>query len=387
MDAPVTDEDGRDDVWREKKLMIYWLIGESRFDEAYRLTQNNGLKSGLAFQEAEFLAGWLALRKLGKPDVAERHFRTLYNGVSRSVSKSRGAYWVGRAIEAQGGDASPFYSAASAFPNTYYGQLGAIKAGRREIALPRSPEEVGVTDARLKAIRLLGEAGEMGLLETFSFRADDDLSTLPELASLARIAAQQGSLKASVRASKQAARFGEMLTDTGYPIPVSIAALDSNRFDIPFTLAIARQESEFDPGAVSSARAYGLMQMIDSTARATARKHGLRYDRGRMLADESYAARMGSLHLNDLLDRYNGSYILSAVAYNAGPTRVTQWIDRFGDPRTGDIDPIDWVESIPFSETRNYVQRVMENMQVYRARLSDNRTDNRIVQALNAGAI
>ena len=387
VDAPVTDEDGRDDVWREKRLMIYWLIGEGRYDEAYTLTENNGLKSGLGFQEAEFLGGWLALSRLGQPDVAETRFRTLYNGVSRSVSKARGAYWTARALEAQGKDAKPFYDAASAFQNTYYGQLGSVKAGRGEIALPPDPADPGITDARLKAIKLLGEAGELGLVETFSFRADDDLATLPELSSLARVAAQQGSLKASVRASKQAARFGQMLTETGYPMPLSIVTLDRNRFDIPFTLAIARQESEFDPGAVSSARAYGLMQMIDSTARATARKHGLRYDRGRMLADESYAARMGSLHLNDLLDRYNGSYIMSAAAYNAGPTRVRQWVESFGDPRTSEIDPIDWVESIPFSETRNYVQRVMENMQVYRARLSGNRTDNRIVQALNAGAI
>ena len=167
-------------------------------------------------------------------------------------------------------------------------------------------------------------------------------------------------------------------------MPVSITSLDRAKYDVPFTLAIARQESEFEPNSVSSARAYGMMQMIDATAKATARKHGLTYSRSRMLGDEYYAARMGSLHLNDLLDRYDGSYIMSAAAYNAGPTRVRQWVERFGDPRTGDIDPIDWMESIPFSETRNYVQRVMENMQVYRARTNGDRARLGIAEAVGA---
>ena len=386
MDAPVADEDGRDDVWREKRLMIYWLLGERDYISAYKLATNSGLTEGSAFQEAEFLAGWLALTKLGKPQEAEAHFLSLYNGVSMSVSKARGAYWTARALEAQGKDAAPFYKTAAGFTNTYYGQLAAAKIGERTLALPADPGNPPQLDARLKAVKLLGEAGEVGLMEAFSFATDHDLATLGEVAGLAQLALDQGSRKASVRAAKQASRFGQMLTEVGYPMPTSITSLDAGKYDVPFTLAIARQESEFDPSAVSSARAYGLMQMIDGTAKATARKHGLTYSRSRMLTDEFYAARMGSLHLNDLLDRYNGSYIMSAAAYNAGPTRVRQWVERFGDPRTGEIDPIDWVESIPFSETRNYVQRVMENMQVYRARLNGNKADNRIVQALNAGA-
>ena len=128
------------------------------------------------------------------------------------------------------------------------------------------------------------------------------------------------------------------------------------------------------------------MQMINATARTTARKHRIPYNRARMTTDIDYSAKLGAHHLNDLLERYNGSYIMSAAAYNAGPSRVTRWVKAYGDPRTGEVDPIDWLESLPFSETRNYIQRVMENMQVYRARLNGGSTDNQSASALSMGS-
>ena len=387
MTGPVASESGREQVWRERKIHAYRLIGEGRFDEAYRLTENTGLSDGLGFQEAEFLGGWLQLTKLGDAKAAERRFRTLHAGVGRPISKARGAYWTGRALEAQGkaSEARAFYREAASFPNTYYGQLAAIRIGEGTLTLPAQPE-AGRADHRLQAARMLGEAGETGLMEQFSFHLDDEVPDLPALVRVAESARDLGSTKASVRAAKQAARLGTMMTELGYPTPPAVTSLGAG-YDIPFTLAIARQESEFDPGAVSSARAYGMMQMIDATARLTARKHGLKYSRQKMLGDEYYAARMGSLHLNDLLDRYDGSYIMAAAAYNAGPSRVTRWVEENGDPRSPGVDPIDWVESIPFSETRNYVQRVMENMQVYRARLNGNSAPNQIDTALNRGSV
>lgn len=168
-------------------------------------------------------------------------------------------------------------------------------------------------------------------------------------------------------------------------MPNAIMSLPSN-FDKAFVLAIARQESEFNHTAVSHARAYGLMQMINATAKATARKHRIPYNRARMTQDINYSAQLGALHLHDLLRDYDGSYIMAAVAYNAGPRRVKQWNARYGDPRKGEIDPIDWLESIPFSETRNYVQRVMENMQVYRARMNGNTAENRVHRDITVGA-
>ena len=386
IDSTIASEEARGQVWREKQILAYWLIGEGRHAEAYALTHHHGLSEGINFQRAEFLAGWLSLRYLDKPKQAEGHFRTLLMGVGRPISKARAAYWLGRSLEAQGEDGSPFYKQAAQYPNTFYGQLAAARTGlSSRLQLPPDPTPVA-TDIRLRAMQLLAEAGEDDLMEVFSFSLDDDIGTLGELAAVSELGSQYDHSRMSVRAAKQAARFGTLLTELGYPMPVSITSLDRAKYDVPFTLAIARQESEFEPNSVSSARAYGMMQMIDATAKATARKHGLTYSRSRMLGDEYYAARMGSLHLNDLLDRYDGSYIMSAAAYNAGPTRVRQWVERFGDPRTGDIDPIDWMESIPFSETRNYVQRVMENMQVYRARLNGNSADNRIVTAISAGA-
>ena len=178
-------------------------------------------------------------------------------------------------------------------------------------------------------------------------------------------------MRPSLRAAKQASRFQTMLTESGYPRVPIIEALPS-QFETAFVYAIARQETEFETNAISSAHAYGLMQMIDSTARYTARKHNVPYSQTRLLSDAEYSAQLGAYHLNDLLERWDGSYILAAVSYNAGPHRAKQWIETYGDPRSGEIDPIDWIESTPFSETRNYVQRVMENMQVYRARLNGN---------------
>jgi len=385
--APVASEAARDDVWREKRLLAYWLIGEKRYAEAYRMTQHHGLTKGSAFAEAQFLGGWLSLRYLGEAARAEQHFQELYNGVSLPVSKARGAYWMGRALEVQGKDSTPYYQAAAAYPNTYYGQLATHKlGGTNQLTLPVDPGAPESTDIRMRAMQMLAEANEERLMQAFSYHMDDEVQTLAELAKISQMGAQFDHMRMSVRAAKQAGRFGTLLTEVGYPMPVSITSLDAGKYDVPFTLAIARQESEFQANSVSSAKAYGMMQMIDATAKATARKHGLRYDRSRMLGDEYYAARMGSLHLNDLLQRYDGSYIMSAAAYNAGPTRVSQWVKRFGDPRTGAIDPIDWIESIPFSETRNYVQRVMENMQVYHARMNGNRARNQIVSAISVGA-
>ena len=385
MTAPVASERGREQVWREKKIHAYRLIGEGRHREAYPLTQNLGLTDGLGFQESEFLAGWLALRYMNDAPRAERHFRRLRAGVSRPISMARGSYWAGRALEAQGkGDqARVFFEDAARHPNTFYGQMAMERLGRTELALAAQPAPTPLDDYRTRAMRMLGEAGATRLLDTFSFHMDDEADSLEELVAVGDTSLELGSLKASVRAGKQAGRFGTFLRDLGYPMPVAIASL-GNGYDVPFTYAIARQESEFDPGAVSSAKAYGMMQMIDGTARLTARKHGLRYSRDRMLSDEFYAARMGSLHLNDLLERYDGSYIMAAAAYNAGPSRVTRWVSENGDPRRPDVDAIDWVESIPFSETRNYVQRVMENMQVYRARTNGNRARLGIAEAVGA---
>ena len=390
---PPFSDKGKEVIWREKKIMTYWAIEEKRFQDAFDLTQNLGLERGVAFAEAEFLAGWLSLTKLGQPSRALEHFTRLKSGVGLPVSLSRAAYWQGRAAEAKNDpNAQAYYADAAQYVNTFFGQLAADKLSGRlsTLVLPPEPNRTAYraqfdSDPRVMAMKMFGELDEERFYTQFSFHLDDKFETAGELSLLAQTARDLGYMRPSVRAAKQAGRIGEMLTETGYPIIPAIEGL-SEKFDKPFVYAIARQESEFNYSAVSSAKAYGMMQMINATARSTARRHRIPYDRARMTVDIEYSAKLGAHHLEDLLERYDGSYIMTAAAYNAGPSRVSRWIKTYGDPRTGEIDPIDWLESLPFSETRNYVQRVMENMQVYRARLNGGSTDNRSDRYLRLGS-
>ena len=390
--APAT-ETGKKRMWREKKIMAYWAIEEKRFHEAYRLTQHHGMTRGSGFAEAEFLAGWLALTKLNQPSLAATHFDHMKNGVSTPVSVSRASYWLGRAHDAMNSvEKHAHYADAARFSNTFYGFLAGerLGGGNMVVSLPYETDPTYLrsafeADPRVKAMHLLGEAQEERYFTQFAFHLDDVLASPEHLTLLASLSKQYGYMKPSLRAAKQASRFQGMLTESGYPMPNAIMSLPS-KFDKAFVLAIARQESEFNYKAVSHARAYGLMQMINATARSTARKHRIPYNRSRMTQDIGYSANLGALHLHDLLQDYDGSYIMAAVAYNAGPRRVKQWNAAYGDPRKGQIDPIDWLESIPFSETRNYVQRVIENMQVYRARMNGNTATNRVYRDITVGA-
>lgn len=392
VNAPL-NPDGRNVIWKEKRIMLRWAIENKKYEDAYQLSTNHGMSRGAGFAEAEFTAGWLALTKLGRPSVAANHFENLKNGVSLSVSLSRAAYWQARASEAlKDGNDRAYYAEASAYPNTYYGQLAADKLGGRlsQVTLPIEADTSTLkpsfeADPRVRAMHLLAEAGEERYFTNFAYHLDDVFKDQRELSLLSQLAKDYGYMRPSLRAAKQASRFQSMLTDSGYPIVEEIEALPA-QFDIPFVYAVARQESEFEFNVVSSANAYGMMQMINSTAKYTARKHRIPYSLSKLTADRDYSAKLGAHHLHDLLDMFDGSYILAAAAYNAGPHRSKTWIKKYGDPRTGEIDPIDWVESIPFSETRNYVQRVMENMQVYRARRNGNQSDNQIYQDLTQGA-
>jgi len=390
--APIT-EDGKKALWREKRIMAYWAIEKKKYAQAYKLCLNHGMTRGEGFAAAEFLAGWLALTKLRQPRKAAQHFQTLKDGVSTPVSLSRASYWQARAAEVlNDGNARVYYAEAANYPNTYYGQLAAIQANGRlsQVFLPPEADTGDIKlgfegDPRIRAMHLLGEIREERYFSTFAFHLDDVLTDQRQLSLLSQLSKDYGYMRPSVRAAKQASRFQTMLTDSGYPFVEEIESLPS-KFDIPFVYAIARQESEFEGNVVSSAKAYGMMQMINSTAKATARKHRIPYSVGRLTSDNDYSAKLGAHHLHDLLKQFDGSYILAATSYNAGPHRSKQWIRKYGDPRTGEIDPIDWVESIPFSETRNYVQRVLENMQVYRARRNGNSHENLIYQDITNGA-
>ena len=367
-------------MWTERKLMILDLIRDRDFETAYRLAADNGMSRGVEFADAEFLAGWLALTRLDQPDAALEHFIRLEDGVTTPVSTARALYWQGRAAEA-GSElelARERFLAAAEYPTVYYGQLAILALGpyAAQIALPPDPEPTAQERARfnareeIQAVRLLAELNADYLFRVFIYHYDDEMASPIEQAMLADIALEFLRVRQAVRAAKAGRMQGMILAERAYPM---INLPDSAPFvpEAALTWSVIRQETEFDPRAVSRAGARGLMQMMPRVARATADQLDLPYDFSWLTDDPDYNLTLGMAHLDEVVNQYDGALIMALAAYNAGGHRVRRWVANYGDPRTGEIDPIDWVESIPFSETRNYVQRVVENLQVYRARQAE----------------
>ena len=385
-----------DEFWTERRLHARRLMRDGNYRTAYDLVRRHGMSEGVDFAEGEWLAGWLALRFLSDPTNAYFHFRTLLNNVSTPISKARAAYWAGRAAHMDGRleDAAFYYETAGEFDTTYYGQLAreSLIGGIRDIMItPRGSTSGPVTFATSSAVdamKMLHAVGEERLVTTFFYHLASHFETAGDLESLASWLLVAGRPELSVRAAKIASRRGIELPDYAYPtsaLPEVMSA--GNPVERALAFGIARQESEFNPRAVSHAGARGLMQLMPATAKRTARAYGLPYDSSRLLTDPAYNALIGTTHLGDLLDEFSGSYVLTIAAYNAGGGRVREWIDTYGDPRTPGIDPIDWVEQIPFSETRNYVQRVLENTQIYRARLAGKPVPVELVRDLHRAGI
>jgi soluble lytic murein transglycosylase len=377
LDPPVTGARKPDLLWREVEDAARRALTRGDVSVAYRLAQHHGAESGTAFADGEWLAGWIALRFLGEPQMAYEHFVRLYGGVSTSISQSRGAYWAGRAAEALGEEALSrnWYRTAAEAMTTYYGQLAAQRLGTGEAArfptLPQpSEEQIAAfdTDELVHVIRLLGQVDQLDRAKAFVVRLVDHAKTPADHRLIADLAADQGRNDLMVVAAKEARKSGVELVEYLYPLrdlPTEIAP------EPALVLGVIRQESAFAVTAVSSAGARGLMQLMPSTAKHVAKKIGLKYEEKKLIRDPGYNVRLGSAYLQELIDRFRGSYILAIAGYNAGPSRSVEWIRQYGDPRDADVDVIDWIESIPFSETRNYVQRVIENLMVYRHRLGD----------------
>lgn len=370
--------------WEERHIAARQALENGLYLEAYALTQAHGLTEGADFADAEFLAGWIALQFLNKPDLAAGHFKTLDEGVRTPISKARAAYWRARAAAANGqaNEAGRYYKAATAYPATFYGQLAiaALQAmgGDGKLRLPNDPQLSPTVQTALsqndnvRAIRLLHDAGADTLVQTFALNLAKRLPTAEDIATLADIATEFGLPNLSVRITKEAAKRNILLTERSYPLSaVPKFTPKGPPVELALVYGLSRQESEFDPQAVSHAGARGLMQLMPATAKQIARQVGAPYSSTRLLSDPAYNAMLGTAHLGDLLNDFTGSYVMTIAAYNAGAHRVSQWVAKFGDPRSAAIDPIDWVETIPFGETRNYVQRVLENTQIYRNRLEN----------------
>lgn len=364
--------------WNERRIIARGLADLGDFKQAYLITANHSATSAVDIADAEFHAGWYALRALQDPAAAAKHFNALLATSNRPLSSSRAYYWLGRAAEAGGpGNARDFFTKAAAHPGTFYGQLAAARIGTTTINVtyPSPTDADRHTFADREAVRAIERLEAAG----YSWRADslyralaEQIDSPGELAILAARAERNNNHQVSLQIGKTAFSRGIDAAALAYPIGVIPGSANISGSGKALAYAIARQESAFNPAAVSPANARGLLQLLPGTAKGVASRHGMDFTQAKLTTDAGYNATLGAHYLGEQIDSFGGSYILTFVAYNAGPKRVPEWITRYGDPRGKPIDDVvDWIERIPFPETRNYVQRVMENYQIYKTRLGE----------------
>jgi len=371
--------------WRERVLAARRTLRDGRISEAYRLAQGHGLKdtNGAAYAEAEWLAGWIALRFLKEPAAAKKHFVNMFNVVKYPVSRARGAYWTARAMEVLGDSAGAetWHRLAALHPTTYYGQLSITRlhpgGGLDLPPAPKPGEEQSKAFSKhevVRAVRVLGETGAEDWLRPFILRLDELADTQGWRQLTSKLAGANGRRDLAVLVAKRAGRDSWKYSEAAFPAinpPKMHKRAGAPAPEKPLVLAVVRQESAFQVKAKSHANAQGLMQLLPRTAFRVAKRLRVPFSRRRLITDGEYNLTLGQAYLAELLEAFKGSYVLALAAYNAGPARVRAWLRRNGDLRNADVDSIDWVELIPFGETRNYVQRVLENLQVYRTRLAE----------------
>jgi soluble lytic murein transglycosylase len=373
--ARVTDTGNLAAFWSERNILARKLLQEGDAKAAYAVVAAHGQTADEPRAEAEFLAGFIALRMLHDPAAAERHFLAL-TGSHSAITQSRAHYWLARTAAAAGKDARPEYAKSAAWPTTYYGQLAALALGETPAAVLAKVHDPAWTQDTalaftghevLRAAAWLIAWGDPQRALVFLTRMDEIAPIPAERALTAAFARYAGMPDAAVFVARRMGRDGLMLPRLGWPAPYSPAAPP----DPAFSLGIMRQESSFDVAAVSSSGARGLMQLMPPTAKAVAKELGILASVPTLTVDASHNIRLGTAYLQEVLTRFDNCLPLAAAAYNAGPHRVAQWLAENGDPRTGPIDMVDWIELIPTGETRNYVQRVTENTVIYRATRND----------------
>ena len=380
------------DLWfKEKFIIARSRINKKRFAEAYGLLINHGVLDSGNLAEAEWHAGWLALRFLNKPEAAVQHFKTMHEGVNYPISKSRAAYWVGKAYEQLGKDqnAKDWYKKSSVFNTTFYGQLASAKINKNDFKVKNSYtfseedyKKLLKTDLA-RAVILLSELDMTQKGKDILRHLGSEERSIKEQVLAGKLSQQVGRLDFAIQIAKQTSYQNKNLLELNYPI-IETPKVVSKRTILPqeVILSLIRQESEFDRDANSWVGAKGLMQIMPATGRLVSKQAGLRYSRSRLIEDEFFNLQLGCYYISGLNDEFNGAIYMAFAGYNAGPHRVRRWVKRFGDPRKGEIDPIDWIELIPFTETRNYVQRVIENIQVYKYVINKKTVNNNIEKML-----
>ena len=382
--------------WRQKNILIRRLIDKHQYNTAYKLATSHGLTSNADIAQAEWMAGWISITFLNKPLEALEHFRQIWNVSSRPISKARAAYWMGKSYEEIGNKekSQEWYDNASIYSLTFYGQLAGIKSEEKVFFEPVVNVERNETEDSKKlnkkvyaAISLLNEFDKPKIVKKFI----KDLANREDIAvasNAMQIATDIERYDFAVQAGKVFYYNNVILDIKGFPI------IDRPEFgkimfpDQSLIHSVIRQESQFDPKAGSHAGAKGLMQLMPYTAKRVSQGLNLEYSKNKLTENPKYNVILGSTYLDILLSNLDGSYILTLAAYNAGESRVAAWIKKYGDPRKDDINPVDWIELIPFKETRNYVQRVLENIQVYNF-IENNNTPQpySILENLNRGYV
>jgi soluble lytic murein transglycosylase len=381
--------------WAEVNAQARDILKTGDAKNALALVEHAGLPVSDEYAEQQFLGGFISLRFLKDPAGSIAWFQRLNANVSRPISKSRAEYWLGRAYEAMNDSANAIahYRLAARYPETFYGQLAQARTDSQPIlrvndsdALAAEKSEIE-NDALMPQIRVLADLGQANDLRLFAEADARDYPSASHLKAFLRALTQWGYPQVAVRLAKNASYTGTTMLDFTHPL-LALPAYKgvSAPPDPAMVLGLIRQETEFDPYAVSPAGARGLMQVMSYTAKKTARIAGLPYRPGDLLTNRNYNLQLGMIEFNGHMSYWDGSLLLAAAGYNAGDGNVRRWVAANGDPRNGAVDPIDFIEQIPFSETRNYVQRVLENTEVYRNRLSGQDMPLRIMSDLYAPA-
>jgi soluble lytic murein transglycosylase len=383
-----------DEWWRERRVLSRKLLDLGKFQTAYQVVREAALPANENYRaEFHFMPGWIALRYLNEPASARAHFARIDDGTANPIVMARAHYWRASAAEAVGDREAMRveYEAAARHGTAYYGQMARAKLGLETIELRKPPTSdpgsgAALSDERVRAADMLYTLGERDVVRAFVTDLADESVDTAILTALGELAVSRDDARSTLQIGKAALARGLPLDLYAFPTigipqhsPIGPAIARSVIF------SVARTESAFDQRDKSSANAVGLMQVTPEAGRDTARRFGVSYDWDRMVSDPVYNTQMGAAELSALLKEYAGSHIMTFAGYNAGRGRVREWVKQHGDPRDPKVDPIDWVERIPFAETRNYVQRVMENLQVYRARFDTDVAVSKLNQRFGTG--
>jgi len=371
------DKSRADNFWKIQAYLAREFIEKKKYRDAYKISSSNFATNAESMSEAEFLSGWLALNFLKKPDLALTHFRNFNRVVKTPISKSRGIYWLARAHEYKKDmekSKKLYYLAATRYPYTFYGQMAAVELNHRKIIMPDSVNMAKYDEKAnlhiknneiVRAAQIISKYGSNALSQIYIKEAIKQAKNTADIYGVVGAIAKSNNLHHTTWAAKSAMQRHVLMKSHAFPTPYKLLDLP---VEIPLTYSIIRQESVFDQHAISNAQARGLMQLLKSTACDTAKLISATCRISKLTTDPTYNIKLGSNYINQMIGAYNGSYILAIASYNGGPHNVNKWLTIYGDPRKfkNHREVLNWLEHIPFYETRNYVQRVLENLQIYR---------------------